>query len=386
MTINNILSSKNLTDGGYYALKGFTYQFDKSIIEVLNNTDKKIQIEQIQDVGMLKYYIQVKYRESQTYSPAKIHKALLQLLECFLIDKRNSFVLYCYFKDKVAEKKTLKLEELDNILSTKKNKFQLDDKQDFIKKFILEFSENFEEQFKVLIGKIKITLGLKSEEQAIEYHSRFRAYILDIAIKKDKKKRTISFDQLKTLASQSEKIIFEYAYYKFLTERKYLLFLKKEYFTFKQLNIANKERLFVIELDDFINDGDILQIITNIQNKYFKKHTSPAPYICLSGNITKERIITIKQKLWDKSMFFVDGTHFNGDKFRIEDLTASTYDNDSEVKYKLVTMENVPAILKKQIDEVYAFLTNGDGIWRENIKKFKEFYINRTNNITKIIE
>ena len=374
------------SEGGYYALKGFTYQFDKSLIEVLNNSDKNIEVEQTQDIGLSTHYIQVKHKESQTYSPSKIRKAMVQLLKNFIADKQNSFELYCYFRDKAPESKSLTLVELDIILSAEKNTFEQKDKQDFINKFTLIFSENFEEQFKLLISKIKSDFRLKNEEQAIEYHARFRAYLLEIATKKNKKKRTINLDQLKKVANQNEKIIFDFAYCKFLKERRYFSYLKKEYFTFKKLNIANKERLFVIEVDDFVSDGDILQIITNIQSKYFKKHSSPAPYICLSGNITNERIIVIKQKLWDKSMFFVDGTHFDGDKFRINDLMVNTHDNDSNIKYKLVSIECLHLLLKNQIDEVYAFLINGDGSWDKSAIRFNEFYVNRTKNITKIIE
>lgn len=379
-------ATRDSTDGGYYALKGFTYQFDKSLIEVLTNSDKDIEVEQTQDIGLSKYYIQVKYREGQTYSPSKIHKAMAQLLENFIADKQSSFELYCYFNNKVPESKSFTLAELDNVLSTEKNKYTQSDKRDFINNFTLIFSENFEKQFKSLINRIKSDFDLKNEEQAIEYHARFRAYLLEIVTQKNKKKRLINFNKLKTVVNQNEKIIFDFAYCKLLTERKYFSYLKKEYFTFKKLNIANKERLFVIEVDNFVGDGDILQIITNIQNKYFKKHSSPAPYICLSGNLTKERTIAIKQKLWDKSMFFVDGTHFDGDRFRIGDLIASTHDNNSNIKYKLVSIENIYPLLTKQINEVYVFTINGDYSLKTSANKLNKFYVNRTKNITKIIE
>jgi len=54
-------------NGGYYAIKGFTYQFDKSLLEVLANQSKQIEIEQIQDIGIEGFYIQVKYKETQYF-------------------------------------------------------------------------------------------------------------------------------------------------------------------------------------------------------------------------------------------------------------------------------------------------------------------------------
>lgn len=374
------------TDGGYYAIKGFTYQFDKTLLEIIENPDQNIEIEQIQDIGLQRYYIQVKHKESQIYSSSKIRKALIQIINCFICDKRNSFSLYCYFRNKVAKKKKLTLIELDGILSTDKGIFNQKDKRDFINKFTLEFADNFDKQFELLIKKIKNCFKLKNDEEAILYHAVFMANLLEIAIKKNPKKRIISYDELKTLATQKEKIIFDIAYCKFLSETKYLSYLKREYFTLKKINIPNEDRLFLIEIDNVIKNNDILQIVTNIRNKYFRKHASPAPYICLFGNISRERLASIKRKLWDKEMFFIDGTNFESDKFRISDLIKSLYDNNSRETYKLVLIKNLSILLKRQvIDQIFVFSTTSNKTWYKDIKEFKEFYIKQTKNIIKII-
>ena len=54
-------------DGGYYAIKGFLYQFDKAIIEVLTNPNAIVGVEEKQDIDYQDFVIQVKHKETQEY-------------------------------------------------------------------------------------------------------------------------------------------------------------------------------------------------------------------------------------------------------------------------------------------------------------------------------
>ncbi len=373
-------------NGGYYAIKGFTYQFDKSLLEILNNQTQDVELEQIQDIGVKDYYIQVKYKETQNYADSKIKPAVLQLLKCFIRDRNKKFKLYCYFKDKSSQVTTLTEDQLNQIMGSDSDQYTQDDKKAFIENFTLEFSSNFEKQFSGLVKLIKACFQLKTEEEATTYHAIFKANLFDIAIRKNPKQRTINYKKLKGVVNSSEKIIFDIAYCKYLKTERYLKYVKKEYFTFKKVNIPNKQRLFIIETDNSVKDGDAIQVITNIKNRYFKKDASPAPYICLFG-IDSEKIADLKQKLWDKGLIFSDGTHFDRDKFRMSDLIADTHNNNGGITFKLLSLDQLPAFLKKKRpDETFVFLTSGDGEWRTKVKEFKEFYIGRTKNIIKIIQ
>ena len=99
-------------------------------------------------------------------------------------------------------------------------------------------------------------------------------------------------------------------------------------------------------MDSSTKDGDVIQIITNIKNRYFKKDTSPAPYVCLFG-IDNERIANLKQKLWDKELIFSDGTHFDRDKFRMADLIADTHYNNCGITFKLLSLDQLPFFSKE---------------------------------------
>jgi hypothetical protein len=331
--------------------------------------------------------IQVKYKETQTYADSKVKKPMVQLLEYFRRDKRKKFCLYCYFNDKSPERVALTEDALDQILGTSKDCFTQDDKRAFIACFVLEFSENFEQQFEELIKKIKTCFQLKSEEEATVYHAILRARLLELAINKDKTQRMINFQKARELIGKKEKIIFEIAYCKYLSNERYLGYLKKEYFTLKKPNMPCIERLFVIEIDTFIKDYEIIKIINNISGKYFKKDTSPAPYICLIG-LDKKRLMNIKRNLWDADLFFIDGTNFDGDKFRISDLLKDNYRYDSRFKFKLLSTNELSILLllgEKRFGDIFVFLTSGN-IDCVSIENSVRFCIENTNDIAKIIQ
>ena len=73
--------SKNKMDGGYYAIKGFAFQIDKAILEILDADDStQVKIEEIQDINSENFVIQVKYKEKARFTPSKIKEPVLQLI------------------------------------------------------------------------------------------------------------------------------------------------------------------------------------------------------------------------------------------------------------------------------------------------------------------
>ena len=149
------MSVSKKQNGGYYAIKGFTYQFDKSLLEILNNQTQDIELEQIQDIGVSNYYIQVKYKETQNYADSKIKPAVLQLLKCFIVDKNKKFKLHSYFKDKSSQVTTLTENQLNQVLGSDSSQYTQDDKKAFIENFIC---------LELFIFPVYITLNIAKAE------------------------------------------------------------------------------------------------------------------------------------------------------------------------------------------------------------------------------
>ncbi|WP_368240784.1 hypothetical protein [Clostridium paraputrificum] len=346
-------------DGGYYAIKGFLYQFDKTMIELLNNEDKtEIFVEKIQDINYDNYVIQVKHKETSTFSNSKIRDPIIQLLEVYKDDNSKKLCLYGYFKDKKSEKVTIKtIDDLHKILKYNdeaktnelRNSFSEEVKRGFIENFTLCFSTDFVNQFYYLIELIQEKLGVLQDD-AIIYHSLMREKLLEIAIRGELDDRKITKGEMIDYLSECKSKIFYNYYDTFLGREEYIRLVKRKYFTHRGVNLNNFERLFIIECNENDNEVIIRRIIDRIRFKFYKKNKSPAPYICLKS-LKKERLINIKRNMFDDEVLFSDGTYFDGDKFRVRKLTDST---NRDICVKVIKEENLYELMDEiKFREVY---------------------------------
>ncbi len=382
------MATKNtttITDGGYYAIKGFTFQFDKTISEVISNKGDVIAVEQIQDLGRNDYYIQVKHKEALEYSPSKIRKAVRQLIDDFRDNRNRTYSLYCYFKDQTPSIQQLSVDELDKILGKEKDEYNQTLKRSFVKNFKLEFAVDFDKQFKSLIKEIAEAFKLKTDEEAIMHHASFRAELLNIAIKKQRSAREIDFTTLEDLMNHNEKIVFDVAYSKYLTNAKYLAYIKKTFFTHKKVNVSSHERLITICLKGDESNAVLTQVIQNIKNRFYIQDQSPAPFILITG-LEPDRINILKQELWTAGLKFIDGTNFSGDIFRILDMQQEVHKvSKNRFKLKWVDLKNIDTVLKVvKIDTSYMFVCEGgEGNVPSQINGQK-FYVKSANDIIEV--
>ena len=177
-----------MLDGGYYAIKGFSFQFDRTILALFDSADeqKDVFIENIQDINSNDFVMQVKYKESQNYSDLKIRDPVLQLLEEYQKDNKQKFVLYCHFKDKVPGVETIDLERINSILkqSTGKSKealnlnkrlaaFDQNQINAFIGNFTLFFAPDYDSQFEKLLQLLMALLlivEVRSQENVGQFY------------------------------------------------------------------------------------------------------------------------------------------------------------------------------------------------------------------------
>jgi len=357
------------TEGGYYAIKGFLYQFDKTLIEVLTNHSKLVAFENEQDINYEKFVIQVKHKETQKYSHSKIRRAVEQLMHFFSHNRTKEICLYCYFKDTQPQDWRMTAQELDKVLSqTTKASFPATLRTEFLSKFIVRFSENYESQFRKLLGLIRSSFGIAGQDLAVLYHSIFRSKLLETSIL-SKEDRRIRFSDLKRFLGDLEVRIFGSAYDKYLGADKYARVIKRAFFTPAFPNIENFERLLVLECDEETTTGDVIKFAHAASNKWYRKGKSPQPYLairCLPG----DQLNQIKQALFDTRIHFFDGTHFHGDRFRLDELAGEPPGHRTFV-IKLVDSHQVAALAQKiAIRETFQFFAteplrlNHDGTHR----------------------
>lgn len=350
----NIDKQTKRINGGYNALKGYVYQFDKVLIDVISK-NQTATIEHIEDLEYKDFYVQIKNRDATKFTYSTIKNSVFELITDYSNTQSGKYILYCHFKNKKEEVWVPDLQELDKILSDKKDIFSLETKQEFLKTFKVHFAPNFIKQFSGLIAIIKNTYSFKSDEEAIKHHSILFCQILKIALKKNSLDRKIDKKTIDKLIKESQEVIFFSAYRKYLSNKKYLSFIRNEYFAQKKVNIANLERLFII--DSTTKDCDLIKIITTLGNKYSIPDHSPPPFLCIRNHIN---LSSLKQKLCDQKLTFFDGTHFDGDKFRLTELIdkSNNHNHKNLIKIKLIKEEKLSNLIRTGIiDEAFVLFT-----------------------------
>lgn len=336
----------DVTDGGYYALKGFLYQFDCALIEMIRNPNIDVAFENRQDIDYDDYVLQIKHKETQSYKPIKIRKAVTQLLELFAASNSLKLVLYCHFNDRTKSDWRLSLAELDKIIGTKAQIHSVETRRAFLKAFTIRFSEDYETQFNALLSLIKTEFSIKTDEEAIIYHSLFRSHLLAKSILR-KEQRRCSSNDLTSLRTGSEQIVFYAAYSRYLGDAKYEAMLRKRFFTFTAPNIENFERLFILQPETTASREAVTECVTRLSRKYFRRSKSPQPYVCIR-DVSKTFINDVKQALLDQGMTLFDGTHFDGDRFRPDELIRKRV-NDPEPRVKFIPESMLSDILTRSI-------------------------------------
>lgn len=344
-------------EGGYYAIKGFLYQFDKTLIEVMNNPETEIAFENQQDIDYENYVIQVKHKETQKYAAHKIRKPVEVLLELFAQDSGKKLCLYCHFADTAPKDWHLTLDELDSIISPAvKSQCKESLRQQFTSSFVVRFSEDYQTQFEQTIKLIRDSFTLKDDEEAILYHAIFRSKLLDRSIK-PRPQRRIRLQELRSFLEDAEVTIFQASYSKYLTAEKYTKLIKKRYFTFPAPNIENFERLFLIECDPTVTRVDLVEVASRIARKYFRKDKSPQPFLAIL-NVEQNILNQIKRDLFDKGVRFFDGTYFDGDRFRLENIVAKHL-HDHTYSLKIIPETELGRFVKSiELQEVYQFFVS----------------------------
>lgn len=313
-------------DGGYYAIKGFMYQFDITMIEILKNKDKDIFVEYQQDLNYEDYVIQVKHKETQKFSFVKLKDAIIQLF-LLSLGTEKQFKLYCHFKDKnIGTKVTLSKDRLESWLE---NDYSDEDKDKFLQNFEIIFWDDYQSNFNELLDLLKKEFSLDNITP-VYFHAILHNEIQKLALK-NKEKRNINFDTLNQLVTDSTKTIFFEGHRKYLEKEKYMKLVYDNLFKIKTPHVKPYERVFIIDCKCSYDIGfrnTYLDTISTIKTKYYNTN-GKAPYIMLKG-LSKENINLLKQDLIDYDIQINDGTCFNGDKFRERHLLSN---KSGEVKF-----------------------------------------------------
>ncbi len=316
-----------MTRSADYTIKGFLYQFNKTLLEILNSqNDETITIEGIiEDVDVVSpsrtKAIQCKYHEaSSEFKVSTIYKPLLQMMIHFKKSKAKdiNYILFAHFPNVTTPKPTISESDLQSAIDSKNKSLKtyiekLDGKVDFdtfLSKFKIEFAPSFDNLVPQVTQALK-NCGIAEEEvETLSYPNAINMVAV-ISTKHEPKDREITKAQLLESLKTIRKTAISH-WTMALRSKKQVLDARRKQLR-ACLSTNSRLRYLVFDpdsLDDF--DKEIVLFIDSYLTKYHSKsaHIS-TPIFCLRTSI--EKIQDIQFRLHSKGISSTDG--YIGRKF-----------------------------------------------------------------------
>lgn len=351
-------------------IKGYFYQFDLSILSVLQLTspDDSIEIECTEDIDIRTATdvtaTQCKYYAKTEYNHSIIKDAIKHMAS--------------HFKESLAGTKPKVSYSIKGHYASGQEKLDGDIDVDFLKKHFLTYSEGkgaakvtryhhselglsdenlgeflkrltidirakeFEEQYREILGELRSVFGGSQFSAEYFHYNNALAVIRELSIKASSADRKITKKEFLARINISN-VLFNEWFVEKKGKKAHLAALRKEYFT--ELNVSPYERLFLVEADNssYVR-SDLKDIFFEISRKWAKlsaREPSPfCPYIYVHG-VPEDELLALKRELSTEGFKLIDGHDFQGADFSLHSITQkATHGNGIKIKV-LNTLANV---------------------------------------------
>lgn len=319
-------------------IKGYYYQFDTSILKLLElraNTDS-ITIEGIEDIDINTATdittVQCKYLSKPRFINSAVREPICLMLDHFVnpaTPNNLKYVLYAHFENEtVGSEPTLDLKKLKEILTFSEKKVEkhyeiekgISDAMlnSFITQFKLTFGTEFHTQQKQIIDKLKIKFACSEFEADTHFYNNALRIVIDKAIKRNESQRQITKAEFIS-AIDSRRKLFNKWFIKLRSKKEYL---KQAAQSLKSLRALEPARTKVILIGSKLLLADNTELplnsfIENLLGKFYKLNSSlrNAKPLTISLDCDTRTLQELKKHLIDNEILFNDG---------FEDLKFST--------------------------------------------------------------
>ncbi len=208
------MPSKTAKRSAEASLKGYHYQLDKAIIQLLENSSltANVTIEGVEDIdvddGLTYIAIQCKYLEAEARTPSRIRVPVSLMLAEYKkdISRPWAFRLYAHFGTAVGPVPDFRLESIKALLTYKSGKgaderiirlyddlnVSDDELIGFLKCFKYEEGLEFDRQHQLLIDLLKTTFAAEPVEAVNFLYPKALAIVLEVATEQTVQDRTIT--------------------------------------------------------------------------------------------------------------------------------------------------------------------------------------------------
>ncbi|MFT8670907.1 DUF4297 family anti-phage-associated protein [Acetobacter orientalis] len=327
---------------------GYFYQFDRSILTLLNlnSDDDHIAIECIEDIDVYTATdataVQCKYYEKSEYNHSIIKPAIIFMLTHFKEGRdaghpQINYHLRGHFGSG-QEKLTLPIDIQflkDNFLTTIVKKIPVKTYEDlgvsdtqlevFLASLTIDINaEKFDDQFTSIVSSITRYFSCSSFAAEFFFYNNALRVIKELSIKPNEAQRIITKREFLQRIDTSS-LLFEEWFVARRGKTQHYARLRAQYFS--QVNVTPIDRLFICHVNPATYErGSIKELLKLIVKKYTKlskrAHKPFSPYALILG-LPEEEQIHLKQELYNEGLIFTDGYNFKGAKFDISSISRS---------------------------------------------------------------
>lgn len=315
-----------------YTIKGFLYQFQKTLLEVLNADDRStITVEGIiEDIDIATHggttAIQCKYHESASrFTLSSIYKPLLLMMVHYHTYHTSSirYILYLHFSGDLSSARSIDRDAITEIFSSKDKALKelIDQVKDhididgFISAFSLEFGPSFDDLKQLVISSLENNGILGNDAEVLAYPNAIHI-IASKSINHDSNDRTISKRWLVERLKETKAILLTRWTRELTTKRTLFKALRNQLKT--NLGFNDRERWFFINAEGFTDfETAVVKFIKDFKSKYhYKPSHLKTPIFCIHTDI--ETFYNVQKRLREVGIKMVDG--YSGKYFNKNDL------------------------------------------------------------------
>jgi len=277
--------------GGVVAIRGFVYQFDATLLHVLQNPTQTIQIEDPYDMHGDGWCTEVKYR-SNPFAPSVIAGGISALWNHHRQHyATNALRLYCYFPDKSAgTKQTFSSRMIrkhwGTHLTADGHSPSERELKGFAERLQVCFAPDLATQFDDVVELLRIACGHRTREEAIATHAILRAHLLDL-LSDASASRALTLSDLRRVNQEHRACVLDSGYRSHLAAKAYVQLIRAKWLCLN-LNVPDVDRAFVVDLGDPAAAPDIAYTALLLVNRFARlrstKGSPPrAPLLCVRG-------------------------------------------------------------------------------------------------------
>ncbi|WP_416720430.1 hypothetical protein [Bacillus subtilis] len=360
-----------------YTIQGFIYQFNKTLLEVLNDMeDSTISVEGIiEDIevstAMTTKAIQCKYHEEQeSFTLSKVYKPILQMMNHYLENNNKSieYRLYAYFPSEQSSRiYEMKEEHINEILKTEDKRLKklvenIKDKiniQDFLQNFTLEFGDSLSNLMDSVFHALEEN-GLARDEIDTLFYPNAIQKIADLSILHDAEQRVIKKSSLLHELQHKRKTAVTRWTRSLLTLKEILMTRKRQLKV--NLDKNSRSRYFFLSESSIKNfNEEIVNFITDYISKYhFKEIHNKTPLFCFE--CSSEVFNDIRVRLHKKNIKYNDGLvtdkFFDSKKFLSDPIIAkigNSFHREYDIKLLHFNASTISILNEIKGDDFFLF-------------------------------